>query len=282
MQKNVFREMESPVIVFHNTGERPFVALPHLHTQVEIYYNIRGGQSFFIDHCFYRCEPYDLFVIPNTQVHKVVVQKNALYERCIINISPRVLSAIDAIPLGASKSAASLFDAIGTERPHKVNLGKQRHRVYMKLISDYNSLEETGSSLELLRQLIQILLFIDTAFAEASQQDEICTPEAWSDKTIQIVEEHLQEEISIKDIAQMLFLSENYLCRVFKSETDMTIGQYVIARRLAEAKRLLYSGSSVREACAKSGFRDYTNFIRTFKKGTGISPSKLERLNEPI
>ncbi|MBQ3028199.1 MAG: AraC family transcriptional regulator, partial [Lachnospiraceae bacterium] len=40
------------------------------------------------------------------------------------------------------------------------------------------------------------------------------------------------------------------------------------------AKALLQEGASVTEACYRSGFNDYANFIRSFKKVTGVSPGK--------
>ena len=43
---------------------------------------------------------------------------------------------------------------------------------------------------------------------------------------------------------------------------------------ISEAKKLLNSGKSISEAAEESGFNDYANFMRTFKKVVGVSPKK--------
>ena len=46
--EKIYKEMNKPVIVYRNYGEYPFIPIPHLHSQYEIYYNIQGGRSFFV------------------------------------------------------------------------------------------------------------------------------------------------------------------------------------------------------------------------------------------
>ena len=55
-----------------------------------------------------------------------------------------------------------------------------------------------------------------------------------------------------------------------------------IDRKIAEAKKYLYLGISVKEACFLSGFSDYSNFIRTFKNVEGCSPGKFDSLSKPL
>ena len=43
--------------------------------------------------------------------------------------------------------------------------------------------------------------------------------------------------------------------------------RYIILRRITKAKELLKAGKSAMEACKDSGFNDYSNFRKMFKKG---------------
>lgn len=56
----------------------------------------------------------------------------------------------------------------------------------------------------------------------------------------------------------------------------MHIKEYL---RLEQAKNslLLYNGVSVKDTCTSSGFNDCSNFIRTFKKFTGMSPGTIKK-----
>ena len=77
-------------------------------------------------------------------------------------------------------------------------------------------------------------------------------------------------------------LSEAQLYRLFKKETDMTVKEYITLRRIAEAKKLLRMGCSVKEAGFNSGFNDYQNFIKAFKKVEGYPPGQMAELTSPV
>ena len=60
-------------------------------------------------------------------------------------------------------------------------------------------------------------------------------------EAITYINSHICEPISLADLADQLFLSESYLCRIFKAATGTTISKYIIARRISMAKALLAS-----------------------------------------
>lgn len=70
-------------------------------------------------------------------------------------------------------------------------------------------------------------------------------------------------------LAEHFFLSESYICRIFKLSTGTTINKYITARRISIAKSLLSNGLSINDVCIKCGFNDYSNFLKAFKKAVG-------------
>ena len=75
---------------------------------------------------------------------------------------------------------------------------------------------------------------------------------------------------------QTLAKQEN--ARVIRNRAGEDIAvRYILVRRVALAKSLLAQGYTVAETCHLSGFNDYSNFIRTFKKVTGATPGKFRR-----
>ena len=85
--------------------------------------------------------------------------------------------------------------------------------------------------------------------------------------------------ISQEQLAEHFYLSESYICRIFKAATSTTINKYIVAQRISLAKSLLTEGHSVAETCDKCGFRDYSNFLKTFTKVVGISPKKYAQFS---
>lgn len=81
-------------------------------------------------------------------------------------------------------------------------------------------------------------------------------------------------DISVEKIADMLKLNRKYLSRIFKEKTGLTIQEYLISKRLSEAKKLLKSGYGVGESAYMTGYGDAFNFSKAFKKRFGISPKQ--------
>jgi AraC-like DNA-binding protein len=77
----------------------------------------------------------------------------------------------------------------------------------------------------------------------------------------------------------MFYTDKYYLLHQFKLYTGYTIHQYVQQKRLITAKLLLKEGKSAMEACEESGFGDYANFIRAFKKAFGVPPGRYRKTN---
>ena len=76
-----------------------------------------------------------------------------------------------------------------------------------------------------------------------------------------------------------MFFSKNYLSKIFKQETGTSINKYITAQRITLAKSLLTNGHSVADACNMCGFRDYSNFLKTFTKIVGVSPKKYAQFS---
>ena len=96
-------------------------------------------------------------------------------------------------------------------------------------------------------------------------------------KIKRLINEHLSEKITLQRIGEETYFSPLYCETVFKRETGQSIIQYLLKRRIEEAKRLLMEGSLSLKAIAKTvGFEDYNYFSRTFKKLTGFTPREYK------
>lgn len=274
-QFSMYRESDSGVIMYHNINERQCINVPHLHSQYEIYYNIHGAKGFFCNKKFYSCSGNDLFVVPKANVHKVMVGEGAVYERCIINIDSKIIDSINSI--AHINRPLDWMDCVGESLAGKVNLKPGEHTQFMDYINRYNATED---ELKQFGILIQILSFTGDLFKKAAPLESI-TPDTIPGKALLIIEENFRD-IKISDIAAKLYINDSYLSRIFRDECGITLSNYLILRKLAEAKKYLYIGISVKEVCYLAGFNNYSNFIRTFKKFEGYSPGSMEELSHPL
>lgn len=269
------RDCRSDISVKLKESRLPDNFTPHLHTEYEIYYGISGGNGFFINEKYYACRPRDMFIIQKMKVHKITVSEPDNYSRCVISIDSAAIEKIRSIL--PDSSAVDFLDSAGVCLPVKVHLSESSHKEFIILINEYLQLEDNGEHLLLAAKLFEILAFIKRLFTSGKDVSaEEIQPETRIDTAVYYIEKNFRI-CQPSDVAAALNVSENYIRRMFKNETGVSINNYIIQRKIAEAKKLLYCGANVKEACSGAGFGDCSNFIRTFRKVTGTPPGVLKR-----
>lgn len=92
---------------------------------------------------------------------------------------------------------------------------------------------------------------------------------------------HFCEPLSVDAVASHVGLSASYFTRHFRLRTGYPPYEYLTLRRIHRAKELLISTKqTVKQIAFETGYRSEDNFIRNFKKKTGVSPSTFR--NYPI
>lgn len=103
-----------------------------------------------------------------------------------------------------------------------------------------------------------------------------------TDKAKAYIHEHLAEDISRDDIASHVYLNPDYLTRIFKKETGMSVSDYVLQQRLTLAAGLLaQSELPVSAIASKVGYANFSHFSRMFKKYLNLSPLEYRSRHQP-
>jgi two-component system response regulator YesN len=91
----------------------------------------------------------------------------------------------------------------------------------------------------------------------------------------EIIHRNYNENMTINEIANEVYLSTTYLCMVFKQETGETVNEYITKVRIEKAKELLKDPSyKIYDICYDIGYIEPGYFSKIFKKHTGLSPSE--------
>ncbi|GGG22570.1 helix-turn-helix domain-containing protein [Paenibacillus abyssi] len=86
------------------------------------------------------------------------------------------------------------------------------------------------------------------------------------------------QELSREDVASHVFLNPDYLSRVFKKETGISISDYLQQQRIDYAKLLLVNTDRlVSDIALESGYSNLSYFSTIFKKATGMNPGDFRR-----
>lgn len=89
------------------------------------------------------------------------------------------------------------------------------------------------------------------------------------------IDGHLKEDLSRKTLAGMVFLSEDYISKLFMSTTGVSIPSYVASRRMRKAQEYLqYSGLAVSQIALEVGYSNFSYFSKTFRDYAGCTPNE--------
>ncbi len=91
---------------------------------------------------------------------------------------------------------------------------------------------------------------------------------------IDFIEDHLDSEVAMGDVARIAGISQWHFQRIFKALTNETLKGYIRSRRLANAfDKLIASEARVIEIALEAGFDSQEAFTRAFKDAFGVTPA---------
>jgi AraC-like DNA-binding protein len=93
-------------------------------------------------------------------------------------------------------------------------------------------------------------------------------------KVCLFIQNNFQNKIYLKEIADLIYLTESNFCKFFKKATGKTYSDYVNEIRINEASRLLIqSDKTISQISFECGFETLSYFNRVFLNKKGITPS---------
>ena len=97
-------------------------------------------------------------------------------------------------------------------------------------------------------------------------------------KVLHFLTTHYQQKIVLRKVAEIAHLHPTAFCRFFKEKTGKSLSEYVTDLRISYACKLLIEGKfSVSQVCFESGFNNLSNFNRTFKRQTEMTPTEYSQ-----
>ncbi|MBB6144157.1 AraC family transcriptional regulator [Silvibacterium bohemicum] len=97
-------------------------------------------------------------------------------------------------------------------------------------------------------------------------------------KSIEYIQENLDCDIRLIDLAAEVGLSRSHYIRGFRQSMGVTPHQFVLSQRIERAQLLIRKGTMSLAAVALScGFADQHHLARTFRRFTGMTPGMFRR-----
>ena len=92
-------------------------------------------------------------------------------------------------------------------------------------------------------------------------------------QVLDYIDTHLDQEIKLADLAQLLDISQFHFSRLFKQSLGVSPYQYLLQQRVERAKQLLKSTDRlITDIALACGFNSHSHLSKQFKQLTGTTP----------
>ncbi len=264
--------------VHHVFSESMAVTQYHCHDYYEIYFHLHGGQYMGLDNRLYLLKPNHLFILPPFTMHGLsCTEEMKDYERAYLNISPEVLKTLGCGQIELDR----FFQAQAAKGLNTYQLSEengQRLMNWIRLLKE----NEAGPANAVSRfQDYSLMINVMNLICQTMGSMEAVEGTELSNGIIQnvltFINNSYTQPIRISDLAKRFGISESYLSHEFSRFTRRSVYEYILYRRIILARQLIMKDLSLNMVAYQCGFNDYSNFLRSFTKMVGISPSQYRK-----
>lgn len=267
----IYDEIKENILLEHRIGEK-YCAAFHKHNGYEIYLFLQGDINLLVEHSCVHLERGALAIMNPTEYHLAVSLDGGLYERYTLNLNSNFLRSL-------STSKTNFISFFNKRIPGQNNIVILPEEDIQTILGLYVSLKQALGNVTFCSDILansycmQILYFVCNRFIEAKNIPENIMPPLIT-RTIQYINDNIDKPLTLAELENELSYNRDYISKQFKQYTGMSIKKYILEKKIALAESLLATGQSVTDVCYNTGFNDYANFIRTFKKYTGHTPKQ--------
>ncbi len=276
MAKNlVYYQSKDETVDFHHSiglleGDEKFNSKLHKHNCYEIIYVINGKISHYIEGEKYILTPGMLVIINYSELHMLTDVKED-YERMVLHISRDLIMPFKT-------EDYDLFESFKLrEQGHRNIIGdadtkKYKFSYYFKKI--LNIISEGAPEQDLLIKciIIEMLICVNKVYLAGRMIDAEQSNNPVKE-VFKFINNNLTDNLSLDKICKHLYVTKTYLCHIFKKRTGVSIIQYINNKRVMLADEMISNGMPSTKACVESGFKNYSNFYKSYTKIMGHSPT---------
>lgn len=138
------------------------------------------------------------------------------------------------------------------------------------------SAKELPKSFRLVADPAETLFQHLIAIRDAYHKSAAAGPSSYIQQSVAYIQEHLDCNISLQQVAGAVHLHPHHFSEVFKREMGMNYLEFVTRERMRRAEELLtQSPAKISDIAKRVGYEDIKYFGQLFKKHTGKTPSEF-------
>lgn len=124
---------------------------------------------------------------------------------------------------------------------------------------------------------VMLLTYLNRAVSAGEAAPNAAEKQDLLNQLLLYVEANLSDRITLEETAGHFWISTTTLSNLFSKRMGISFYQYVLRRRLREARDLIDQGMPIETVASRVGFSDYSAFYRAFRREYGMSPRQYRR-----
>ena len=275
--------MDENYEVYEKQGAPLGAATFHYHNFYEIIYVLEGEYSSLIENQTYHLHKGDFLLIDQNVMHKYHFEekKHDSSKRILLWVTEQLLQQLSKNDMDLT----ACFKERGSCAYHFPVYYEEMLRGYLVRLAMAEGMEgEMKGAKKVLDRGYLTLFFVYLNNLCHRQEywfrDENVVKHPMVGQVLSYVEEHITENITVDELAELVHMSKYHFLRKFKELTGMTVHGFVTNKRLIKACELLKEGESITQVTQECGFTDYSSFLRNFKSTFGVAPGKYGSIYE--
>lgn len=250
----------------------------HCHDYYELYIHLRGGEYMGVDNRLYPLRPNQVFILPPFSMHGLSCTREMRnYERGYLNLSPEVLRV-----LGCGQIDLDQFFRHQTSgRVCSYQLSEEDALRYVACLREIHDNQNREADAFVRFRNYTLMMDLLSVLCRMMRDTEPDEGEAFGSSVIQdvlgYINNHYTQPIRIENLARSFGVSVSYLSHEFARFTNRSVYDYVLYRRVMLARQQMLGDASLNDIAYQCGFNDYSNFLRSFTRIVGVSPSHYRK-----
>jgi len=261
------RDTDAPIFVARRSMDDPHprrTPVTHSYAAVAFY---TGGRALMEQRGRWTLEPGDVLVVPAGEPHRRVEAQR-----------PEFWGLGFCVPCFAAEDSGSLlepFEKVRSGASAVVRIPPERHSFLESLFQELEEATDPkrrGEPHAVQRSLLTLVL--NEIRRAARWGSEASSPKGVVAESLAFIERNCLRPLTLKEVAKAVGRSPAYVTTALTRATGRSAVDWIIAGRMAEARRLLlHSDERVDDVAERVGYADPTHFIRMFQRAHGATPA---------
>lgn len=250
----------------------------HCHDFYELYIHYGGAKFYSVNNAVYPLKPDQLIVIPPFCMHGLLGESTPKdYERAFVYMMPSTLRTcgggfidLEQFMLKYVQSGNYLFQ-----------LSHEDAMTCKHLLQEAAKNLQSTSPIVRYDNYVKVITFLSIICNTMSRSEVLAKPVVVNEvihDVLSYINDHFTLPLKLEGLARQFGVSISFLSHEFVKFTGRSVYDYILHRRVMQAKSLINSACPLNEVAYQCGFNDYSSFLRIFSKMAGMSPSAYRKL----